>query len=73
MGNFGTKNVLPIMRNHYHLAALLHDVFRKPHRQKVHLHLHKKVYSGADDMNLSDICAPKAPVSQKGGSDSKPL
>ena len=73
MGNFGTKNVLPIMRNHYHLAALLHDVFRKPHRQKVHLHLHKKVYSGADDMNLSDICVPKAPVSQKGGSDSKPL
>ena len=65
--------MLPITRNHYRLAALLHDVFRKPHRQKVYLHLHKKVYSGADDMNLSDICAPKAPVSQKGGSDSKPL
>ena len=34
LGNFGTKNVLPIRRKHYRLAALLHDVFRKPHRQK---------------------------------------
>ena len=37
LGNFGTKNVLPIRRKHYRLAALLHDVFRKPHRQKVYL------------------------------------
>ena len=37
LGNFGTKNVLPIRRKHYRLAALLHDVFRKPHRQKVSL------------------------------------
>ena len=25
------------MKKHYRLAALLHDVFRKPHRQKVYL------------------------------------
>ena len=37
LGKLGIKNVLPIMRNHYRLAALLHDVFRKPHRQKVYL------------------------------------
>lgn len=37
LGNFGTKNVLPIRRKHYRTAALLHDVFRKPHRQKVYL------------------------------------
>ena len=37
LGNFSTKNVLPIRRKHYRLAALLHDVFRKPHRQKVYL------------------------------------
>ena len=37
LGNFSTKNVLPIRRKHYRLAALLHDVFRKPHRQKVSL------------------------------------
>ena len=36
-GNSGIKNVLPTMRKHYRLAALLHDVFRKPHRQKVYL------------------------------------
>ena len=37
LGKFGTKNVLPIMKKHYRTAALLHDVFRKPHRQKVYL------------------------------------
>ena len=37
LGNFGIKNVLPTMRKHYRLAALLHDVFRKPHRQRVSL------------------------------------
>ena len=37
LGKLGIKKVLPIMRNHYRLAALLHDVFRKPHRQKVYL------------------------------------
>ena len=37
LGNFSTKNVLPIRRKHYRLAALLHDAFRKPHRQKVYL------------------------------------
>lgn len=36
-GKFGTKNMLPIMRKHYRTAALLHDAFRKPHRQKVSL------------------------------------
>ena len=36
-GNSDPKNVLPTMRKHYRLAALLHDVFRKPHRQKVYL------------------------------------
>ncbi|MBS6832064.1 MAG: hypothetical protein KH216_04445 [Clostridiales bacterium] len=58
--NIAAQNAIPCVRKR--LAGSL-----------VHLHLHKKVYSGADDMNLSDICAPKAPVSQKGGSDSKPL
>ena len=29
--------MLPIRRKHYCLAALLHDVFRNPHRQKVYL------------------------------------
>ena len=37
LSKFGVKNVLPIRRKHYRLAALLHDVFRKPHRQKVYL------------------------------------
>lgn len=37
LGKFGTKNVLPIMRKHCRIAALLHDVFRKPHRQSVSL------------------------------------
>ena len=36
-GNSGIKNVLPIRRKHYCTAALLHDVLRKPHRQKVYL------------------------------------
>ena len=36
-GNSGIKNVLPIRRKHYCTAALLHDVFRKPHRQSVSL------------------------------------
>lgn len=42
LGKFGTKNVLPIRGKHYRLAALLHDVFRKPHRQKVYLKLKQK-------------------------------
>lgn len=37
LGKLGIKNVLPIRRKHYRTAALLHDVFRKPHRQKVYL------------------------------------
>ena len=37
LGKFGTKKVLPIMKKHYRIAALLHDAFRKPHRQKVYL------------------------------------
>lgn len=36
-GNSDPKNVLPTMRKHYRTAALLHDVFRKPHRQSVSL------------------------------------
>lgn len=36
-GKLGTKNVLPIRRKHYRLAALLHDAFRKPHGRKVYL------------------------------------
>ena len=36
-GNSDPKNVLPTMRKHYCTAALLHDVFRKPHRQSVSL------------------------------------
>ena len=42
LDNFDTKNVLPIRGKHYRLAALLHDVFRKPHRQKVYLKLKQK-------------------------------
>ena len=34
LGKFGIKNVLPIMTNHDRIAALLHDVFWKPHRQR---------------------------------------
>ena len=37
LSKFGVKNVLPIRGKHYCTAALLHDVFRKPHRQKVYL------------------------------------
>ena len=37
LGKFGIKNVLPTMRKYYRAAALLHDAFRKPHRQKVSL------------------------------------
>ena len=37
LSKFGIKNVLPTMRKYYRAAALLHDAFRKPHRQKVSL------------------------------------
>ena len=39
LGKLGIKNVLTTMRKHCRTAALLHDVFRKPHRQKVYLKL----------------------------------
>ena len=37
LGKFGIKNVLPTMTNHYRKTALLHDVLRKPHGQRVSL------------------------------------